>query len=318
LKEEYEARAAFFDPTDYWHSHEHDLQHIAEEARQRSQDKKDRNEYHKGRLKDGQVQKEETESVNRKLPTEARAHTPMELDTEPAANKPYNPWEGDEMAKQLDETLDAFLARLPPSTTTVTSGPWIWIANPFSSQRPLQNDVAGFKTTGNELLEEYLNRKVKVQAKNPGKLPGSITRTLQADRDWLEKSIVDLAKSKGMTNGKWMLFPYSNMVDETWREVAKATLEGTLGCSAKVATDDGSGSQRLICVYTEDFTDEGDVRRVLDKMQELHLIKGEQGIYYKCDAYTYLNIMGGNEYKLKASMYSSKEMLKKKTTSKRW
>jgi Domain of unknown function (DUF1917) len=128
---------------------------------------------------------------------------------------------------------------------------------------------------------------------------------------------VDLAKSKGMTNGKWMLFPSSDMVDEMWRKVAKATLEGTLGCAAKVATDDGSENRRLICVYTEDFTDEEDVRKVLDKMRELHLTKAEQGIYYKCDAYTYLNIMSGNDYKLRASMYSSKEMLKEKA-DKRW
>jgi hypothetical protein len=235
----------------------------------------------------------------------------MELDTDPAAQTPYNPWGGDDMAKQLDETLDSFLARLPPSTTTVNSGPWIWIASPFSPRRPLQTDVAGFKTSGNELLEQYMNRKANVEAGNPGKPPGSITRLLKADREWLEKSIVDLAKSKSMTNGKWMLFPFSNIVDETWRKVAKATLEGTLGCAAKVATDDGSGSLRLICVYTEDFADEEDVRRVVKKMQELDLIKSEQGIYYKCDAYTYLNIMSGNEYKLKASMYSSKEMLPK-------
>lgn len=236
----------------------------------------------------------------------------MELETGPAADEPYNPWEGDIMAKQLHETLDTFLARLPPSTTTVTSGPWIWIANPLSSQRPLQIDVAGFKTSGNDLLEEYMKRKAKAEAENPGKPPGTITHILKADREWLEKSIVDLAKSKGMTNGKWMLFPSSDMVDEMWRKVAKATLEGTLGCAAKVATDDGSENRRLICVYTEDFTDEEDVRRVVDKMRELHLTKAEQGIYYKCDAYTYLNIMSGNDYKLKASMYSSKEMLKEK------
>jgi hypothetical protein len=32
-------------------------------------------------------------------------------------------------------------------------------------------------------------------------------------------------------------------------------------------------------------------------------------IYYKCDAYTYLDISSSNEYKLKASMYNSRDML---------
>ncbi len=221
------------------------------------------------------------------------------------------------MAKQLSETLDRFLTRLPASTTTVESGPWIWIANPFSSHRPLRSDVGGFKTSGNELLEDYLNRKTKVEEQNPGKPPGTITRKLKLDREWLEQSIIDLAESKGMTCGKWMLFPSTQYVDDNWHKVAKATLAGTLGCAAKVATDDGSGAPRLICVYTEDFTNEADVKRVLAKMEELRLIRAEQGIYYKCDAYTYLNIMSGNDYKLKASMYSSKDMSRTLSSKKR-
>jgi hypothetical protein len=307
LKAEYEERAASFDPTAFWESHEHDLQRIAEAGRQRSQVKNDRNEYRQTIFKDGLI-KNEQHGPQKKLPPQvAPADTPMEPDATP--HKPYNPWEGDEMAKQLDETLDTFLSRLPPSTTTVTSGPWIWIANPFFSQRRLQSDIAGFKTSGNELLQQYMHRKANFEAQNPGRPPSSITRMLNADREWLERSIIDLAKSKGLTDGKWMLFPSAHMVDDIWRRVAKATLDGTLGYAAKVATDNGSDRQRLICVYTEDFADEKDVQRVLDKMQELNLIKGEQGIYYKCDAYTYLDIMSGNDYKLQASMYSSKEML---------
>lgn len=317
MKAEYEARATAFDPTTYWNSHEHDLQRIAEEARQRSQDQRNITGYHEGRVKDVQLKNDDSGLGDTMLPIEASVSIPMELDTKHVADKPYNPWEGDEMAKQLGETLDTFLARLPPSTTTITSGPWIWIANPTSPLRPLQIDVAGFKTSGNDLLEEYLDRKAKAEAQNPGKPPGAITHILKADRDWLEKSIIDLAKSKGMTTGKWMVFPSPDMVDETWRKVAKATLEGTLGCAAKVATDDYSGGHRPVCVYTEDFTDEDDVRRALNKMQELGLVKGEHGIYYKCDAYTYLNIMSGNDYKLKASMYSSKEMLKDTSVKKR-
>ena len=241
----------------------------------------------------------------------------MAVDTEPAAKEAFNPYEGEEMAKQLNETLDNFLSRLPPSTTTVEAGPWIWIANPFSSHRPLQSDVGGFKTSGNELLEEYLNRKAKIVDQNPSKPASAITRKLKPDREWLEQSIIDLAKSKGMTCGKWMLFPSANFVDEIWRKVAKATLAGILGCAAKVATDDGTDAPRLICVYTEDFTDKVDVKRVLAKMEELHLIKLEQGIYYKCDAYTYLSIMSGNDYKLKASMYSSKDLLMEISSKKR-
>ncbi|KKZ67062.1 hypothetical protein EMCG_07233 [[Emmonsia] crescens] len=34
-------------------------------------------------------------------------------------------------------------------------------------------------------------------------------------------------------------------------------------------------------------------------------------IYYKCDAYTYLDIVGGNSFGLKASMHSNTEILGK-------
>ena len=241
---------------------------------------------------------------------------PMDLDHPSNDQRPYNPYEGDDMAKQLNETLESFLSRLPPSGTTVESGPWIWIANPFSARRASQGDIGGFNDAGNELLEEYIRRRRALEDQNPEKAPGTITRKLKADREWLEKSINKAARDKGVTHGKWMLFPSSNHVDEIWCSVAKGTLTGTLGCAAKVATDDGSDKVRLICIYTEDCFDQKDVRRVLERLKDMHLVrsgKGEQGIYYKCDAYTHLDIMSGNVYNLKASMYSSKELLSKRT-----
>lgn len=50
-----------------------------------------------------------------------------------AANQLHNPYEGrPSCAKQLSETTDAFLARLPPSTTDAGPDcPWIFVANPF-------------------------------------------------------------------------------------------------------------------------------------------------------------------------------------------
>jgi hypothetical protein len=68
---------------------------------------------------------------------------------------------------------------------------------------------------------------------------------------------------------------------------------------------------RLICVYTKDFTDVEDVRRVLHALIEMGLVAADmpRGIAYKCDAYTYLDIYAKNEYGLPASIYGSKEML---------
>ncbi|KIW69627.1 hypothetical protein PV04_05495 [Phialophora macrospora] len=266
--------------------------------------------------------------------------------------KQQNYYEGHPSAKQLDESVSDFLARLPPSTTTAAHAQdhWIWICNP--SPRALSTgtrtrapeDLATFKQLGTRLLEGFLARKTDLETANPGKQPGAITRMLRSDRTTLESSLRDLAQSHGVTSGKWMLFPHEGQVDRVWETVARAVWAGTLGSSAKVevsGSDDGDGDdggssgepqssardvvrgngpQRLICIYTADFSDLADVRRILGAIKDLGLLDGEAGttaalappprrtIYYKCDAYTYLDISSGNEYKLRASMYSSRDL----------
>lgn len=224
-----------------------------------------------------------------------------------------NPYEGDKMAKQLNETLEEFLGRLEPLTTTIESGPWIWVANPRTSNRHLYRNQPRFMDEGSGFLDVYMDRKRKLEKQNPELAPGTITRRLKPEREWLEESLFELAKKCSVTNGKWMLFPLPHQVDEFWGIVAKGTLDGRLGSAAKVATDAGDGKpERLICIYTEDFSDVKDVKRVLREMRRLGLVSSEKGakwIYYKIDAYTYLGITSDNDYKLKASKYSSKDML---------
>ena len=111
-----------------------------------------------------------------------------------------------------------------------------------------------------------------------------------------------------------MLFPLEDEVARTWRMVCEAVVDGRLGHAAKIATEasarDGS-SRRLICIYTEDFSDMGDVKRVLSEVVEMGLCPRQgNGIYYKCDAFTYLGIESNNGYGLKASLYSSRDLLK--------
>jgi len=111
-----------------------------------------------------------------------------------------------------------------------------------------------------------------------------------------------------------MLFPEDKEVSRTWKTIVEGVIQNRLGHVAKVATGptDAEGRGRaLICVYTKDFSDEGDVRRVLEELVELGLCSGEgNGIYYKCDAFTYLGLDSNNAYGLKASIYSSRDVLK--------
>ena len=107
-----------------------------------------------------------------------------------------------------------------------------------------------------------------------------------------------------------MLFPAPEDYPRCWRLVVEATSEGKLGLTSKAATFDPVNPIGLICVYTYDFTDTDDVRRVLEGLVNLGLCRADaKPIYYKCDAYTYLDIKSDNTYKLRASLFSSKEIL---------
>lgn len=225
--------------------------------------------------------------------------------------------------RQDGESVEEYLTRLPPSLSDYdTHGPWLWVHNvarESRSQRDFNYD--DFMEKGSKLLSDFKVLENKTRESMPGKAAGVITRKLTSKRKELEQDLRKIAKETGCLSGKWMLFPLVADIDRVWCAVCKGVDAGKLGPTAKVATNGGEvrnereAHVRLICVYTKDFSDQKDVRRVLDALVEMNLVKLPEddmghGIYYKCDAYTYLNIGSGNDYKLKASIYSSKEMLK--------
>ena len=318
IKARLEAEVASFNPREFWDVHEWNFQCIIAQEKARAETgtqgvkrKRESDGNGNGENANLDVKKPKIESPKSSL-SDASA---MTASPSPAASKePFNPYEDNDMAYQLFESLDDFFKRLRPSSTTIESGRWIWMANPYARRRHIYDDIGGFKQEGTRLLEEFMEKKQTVVDMNTGKPPGTVTRKLKPARDHLETEIVRVARAKNVTCGKWMLFPMPAEVNSVWRVVAKATLDGKLGCGAKVATDDGNSarSERLICVYTDDFSDQTDIERVVLEMKNLGLpVNGKdgRGIYYKCDAYTYLDIVSGNEYKLRASMYNSKELL---------
>ena len=95
-------------------------------------------------------------------------------------------------------------------------------------------------------------------------------------------------------NEQWMIFSDAADVDEAWAAVARATAKNELGVSAKVEPRpdpsahhlaggaDYPDQQRLICVYTADFGDVADVRRVARRLRELGLVPPRgKPLFYK-------------------------------------
>jgi len=218
-----------------------------------------------------------------------------------------NPYESQAEAKQLDESINVFVHRLPPSSSTWEDvGPWIWVGNPHVQHRPVREDLTELMKRGSRLLDEFAAFKIAA---------GKRSRAVKPARERLEKALQEVAVKTGVVSGKWMLFPVLEKLDWMWRAVVEDVIDNRLGTSAKVATggSDRDPNVRLICVYTRDFSDTKDVRRVLERLVEMGLVKSDgdsRGIYYKYDAYTHLGIESGNEWQLKASLYGSKDMLK--------
>ena len=260
--------------------------------------------------------------------------------SDPVANrpKPFNPFKDQAYsARQLEESVPEFVRRLPPATTPAdVVDNWIWIANPYSPRRETDSDIKGFSEAGNDILASLDVSLETIQQTMSSKIQAVRTRAENKARKEAQEALLAAATKHGVSTGKWMLFPAPTEVDRHWQVIAEATAEGKLGDLAKVAADEGKGERaaRLICVYTRDFRDEDDVKRVLQELLARNIVKrpvsaadASRAIYYKpgkfsrkclamtgiltvTDAYTDLGIVNGNQYGIRASLYSSRDFLK--------
>ncbi|KAI8627568.1 DUF1917-domain-containing protein [Xylariaceae sp. FL1651] len=242
----------------------------------------------------------------------------------------HNPYAGLRYAWQLTESVDAFLNRLPPATTEETPGnSWIWICNPYikrKSKSEAENqlvrggedeapedegaDLATLMKAGSERLEfasSFIN-----EYRKSGHPKFIIAREARKAGMDAANDILGLARELRVTCGKWMLFCTVFQVNEVWEIIAKATANNELGIAAKVAPKSNVDhrTERLICVYTADFSDKQDVARVAERLKLLGLV-GNKPLYYKPDAYTYFGIASGNPWEIRPSIYDTRSLLGK-------
>ncbi|MFX0094347.1 MAG: putative phosphothreonine lyase domain-containing protein [Candidatus Hodarchaeota archaeon] len=84
-------------------------------------------------------------------------------------------------------------------------------------------------------------------------------------------------------SGKWLVFVPNEQVDAIWRKIKKSTEKGELGDCSKVSTKKPlkitkDHTQKVICVYTYDWTDQADVMRIRENLREIGIT---QKIVYK-------------------------------------
>lgn len=132
------------------------------------------------------------------------------------APKLYNPYEGNPCGRQLAESVDEFLHRLPPASTPASSrAPWIFIANPYRkapkpnnegelAEGPPDDDSqwARFVVEGGNLLEELLILKNKIEKEKAGSTKATVTKALNVQRNIIVEKLLDTAVEMHCTSGK--------------------------------------------------------------------------------------------------------------------
>lgn len=116
-------------------------------------------------------------------------------------------------------------------------------------------------------------------------------------------------KAEETVVGKWLIFVLREHVDGVWRNVKRATEDGSLGFAAKVSTSRPSSynsAKHVICVYTSDFRNKNDVARVLAGLRNIG-VGGK--LSYKTDQATLNGVYSQDgpftKTKARASLYSS-------------
>lgn len=98
------------------------------------------------------------------------------------------------------------------------------------------------------------------------------------ETDWIDavRKSGDYPKDND-NRGKWILFIKTENADETWAKIKQATEDGKLGNLSRVSTAKPKGNlrnpaTRVIVVFTYDWTDANDVRRVREELRQLGFV----------------------------------------------
>ena len=151
------------------------------------------------------------------------------------ATRMHNPYAGVPYAWQLTESLDDFLARLPPSTTDQHDDlPWIFICNPYI-QRPGKQSIVSQAYKGNEdeapaedgrnlqlvcdggaerlqILADYHDGLMAT-----GMSAASVTKKMAKERREATADILSLAHAHKVRTGKVRTFTLSRSIYRLYR-----------------------------------------------------------------------------------------------------
>ena len=203
-------------------------------------------------------------------------------------------WEGPSV-EPLSDWLDA----VRPSCVRAKS---CWVA--VDNQEPTSPGFGEQRWNGHFDENAYLSALAKIEAIIDG--GGNVPKAAKQE---CVDSLLETAQQQGLTCGKWMVRVMPGVADAVWVDVARATVEGKLGCSAKVAGTLNEPDPGVLLAYVRDFGDRLELKRVLVAFQELMEKHSLKVTGFKPDVFTHLGIKGGNAWRLPPTVYSVKEAL---------
>jgi hypothetical protein len=115
-----------------------------------------------------------------------------------------NPLEGRPDAWQLGESVDEFIKRLPPFTTSIYIYPWIWAHNPHRNPRDKSPSprVEDFTSRGMWLLKQSLQMRRDIQQEGFRGPKAVMNKHLSEESKALQQRIADLANETHVLSGK--------------------------------------------------------------------------------------------------------------------
>jgi len=203
---------------------------------------------------------------------------------------------------QDGEDVEDFLTRCAPSRMNGKSR--IAIKNPWDIERSEGNVESALKMLETPLLEAISDWNTIVADDTLNKSAKSLKKI--EHRENLKDLILTTAAQNEVVSGKWIIHAGSNTVDFQWSGIATGTYDGLLGTKAEVLGNNGMGIQ-VIFVFTPDFRDLKDVKRVLDGVQKALQWK-PRSIAYKPLIYSLLKITTENPYHLRPAIFTSREL----------
>ena len=173
-----------------------------------------------------------------------------------------------------------FVTQFPPSKTpNIENGQflhWISVSNPNHSilhYEPdiTQRDIDDFHA----LLAPILVAKTKKEARKNAVI-----------------NIKNIATTKGLVSGKFLISKSISKIDGTWAKIVPAIVDGRLGTAAKVSTfEPASKIGPVICVYCPNFNDTVYLTRVSDCLKKELCLDPEIKLLFKPDFYTHIDFI---------------------------